>query len=465
MDLITDIRVREAAVRFDEFALRTPFVLSHGSITHLCRATAKVRVEDGHGHSTEGLGMIFLSDLWSWPSTNVPSADRVRTMRAICEVMADGLPNAANELAHPFEHGLHLAETYVPYITKPAARVMRLPEDVPHLAGMVCFSPFDAAMHDAYGMLHGCSSYDTLNPALLPDTLERWLGEAGESRHLSEFIRRSPDSRQFGWHVIGVHDALTPADVSNPTPDELPDCVEGWIEREGVFGFKLKITGTQPEADAARTAEVYRLAQATHPKLSEPASIRLEVDANEAYPTAEVVVEYLQKLRDISPEAYGALQFLEQPVSRDADPSAMDLRAVSALKPVFVDEGMTSYRMLPRLEQAGWNGIALKTCKGHSFALLSAAWCDLRGWPYAMMDLTNPGLAVVHAAVLAGHLNSCSGIELNCRQYAPDALGEISEHLPGLARMTDGYFDFTMSDIRGLGYPAAMRKRMISLFD
>lgn len=453
MDLVSDIRIREARVRFERFALRTPFVLSHGRITDICQATAWVRVEDTRGRSAEGLGTIFLGDLWSWPSRTVSSEDRVRTMQAICEVLADGLPAAAADFAHPLEHGIHLAETYVPYITHPAARVMHLPEPVPHLAGAVCFSPFDAAMHDAFGRLHGINAYEALQPQWLPDTLDRWLGSIGKGRHVSEFLRRPPVEKLPGWHIVGLHDALAEAEVTEPTPDDLPDSLESWIEREGIFGFKLKVTGTRPDLDARRTADVYRLATSVHQRMKTGHAVKLEVDANEACSSAEPVVEYLHRLHADCPEAYNALLFLEQPVPREAQDEEADMHAATALKPVLIDEGLLSHRALPEAEQRGWNGLALKTCKGHSLMMLCLAWCGLRGWTCSMMDLTNPGLAAVHSAGLAAHAHLTFGIELNCRQFVPQANAGLSEHLPGLSRMTEGYFHFRMSGHAGLGYP------------
>jgi hypothetical protein len=138
------------------------------------------------------------------------------------------------------------------------------------------------------------------------------------------------------------------------------------------------------------------------------------------------------------------------------------MHVISALKPVLIDEGLLGHRSLPEAEAGGWNGIALKTCKGHSLMMLCLAWCGLRGWTCSMMDLTNPGLAAVHSAGLAGHAFITFGIELNCRQFVPQANALLDEHLPQLARMTDGHFQFRMSGRTGLGYPDAWRRQVIA---
>jgi len=69
--------------------------------------------------------------------------------------------------------------------------------------------------------------------------------------------------------------------------------------------------------------------------------------------------------------------------------------------------------------QLGWTGPALKTCKGHSAALLEIAWCHLTGHPYTMQDLTNPNIGAVQAAGLAARCEALNGVELNVMQFVP----------------------------------------------
>ncbi|MEJ1731240.1 hypothetical protein SMA90_33455, partial [Escherichia coli] len=75
-------------------------------------------------------------------------------------------------------------------------------ERIPTLAALVCWSPFDQALHDAYGRLLGISSYDALSRELLPDDLSRWLGEVGEGRYLDEFIHRREREMLDAWLVV-----------------------------------------------------------------------------------------------------------------------------------------------------------------------------------------------------------------------------------------------------------------------
>jgi len=93
------------------------------------------------------------------------------------------------------------------------------------------------------------------------------------------------------------------------------------------------------------------------------------------------------------------------------------------------------------LEEAlaqGWSGLALKTCKGHSFALTVAAWAVENGMLLSLQDLTNPGLSMIHAALFAAYVPTINGVELNSPQYTPAANAEWLPRLSCLFEPTDG---------------------------
>jgi L-alanine-DL-glutamate epimerase-like enolase superfamily enzyme len=456
MPLPTDIGVTACEVRFEPFSFRTPLVLSTGPITGIEQATAIVRVEDRAGRLALGYGTVFLSDLWAWPSARVAGPDRQAAMRSLCESLAAVLPGAMDTPAHPLEHGIRF---FAHDLDAAALRVTdkrQLVEPMPHLAAAVCFSPFDAALHDAFGRLHGIDAWRALDRALLPAGLDRWLGPSAAGRHLGDCFRSIPEARVPGWHLVSKGDALTRAEVGDALGDGLPESLEEWIEAEGVHCLKVKTSGTDVAADVARTVDVYRVAEEVHARIGTDRRVYLEVDSNEVCPSAEVVVEYLERLREASAEAFDALLFVEQPTGRDLAARPIDMRAVAAIKPVLIDEGLQTLGSLEVAESLGWSGAALKTCKGHSFTLLCIAWCELHYRPYAIVDLTNPGLGAVHSAVLASRCRPMMGLELNCRQFVPAANAGLATCLPGLARMRDGAFDLAGVVPLGLGCPDAL---------
>jgi L-alanine-DL-glutamate epimerase-like enolase superfamily enzyme len=235
------------------------------------------------------------------------------------------------------------------------------------------------------------------------------------------------------WLVVGVS-------------DDLDDTIYDWGVRRGYRGFKLKTHGGSPALDASWTAEVYRTARKfgiTSPRLS--------ADSNEGNATVESVEEYLTDLRRIDAEAYDALEYLEQPTSRHVELISQDWRPVTRMKPVFLDEGLTDAEDFIKAKKAGWSGFAIKTCKGHSFCLVAAAWARQNGLELVMQDLTNPGFAAVHSALFASHIDPRNGIELNSPQFTPQANAEWLPRLQLLLEPTDGVHRLPGIDPIGLG--------------
>jgi L-alanine-DL-glutamate epimerase-like enolase superfamily enzyme len=221
--------------------------------------------------------------------------------------------------------------------------------------------------------------------------------------------------------------------------DVLPAALAQACRRHGYRCFKLKITGTDNEADARRTAEVFRAARQIG--IANP---RLTIDSNEANLDAASVLDYLEQLERIDGDAYQALDYIEQPTARDISATPFDWRLVAARKPVLLDEGLTDLTVLAAAQQQGWSGLALKTCKGHSMLLATAAWAHEHGLLLALQDLTNPGIALIHGALVGAHLPTINGAELNSPQFTPAAnaeflprLGDLFEPAGGLHRLPE----------------------------
>ena len=57
----------------------------------------------------------------------------------------------------------------------------------------------------------------------------------------------------------------------------------------------------------------------------------------------------------------------------------------------------------------GWNGVALKTCKTLTGALLSLCWAKNNNMEIMVQDLTNPMLAQISHVLLAAHSGTIMG--------------------------------------------------------
>jgi len=394
-----NVQVLDAKVDFRAQPFRRPLVLSSGAIRDLAEAVAEVTVEVA-GRRATGRGSIYLSDLWAWPDPAVPHEQRVAEMVRLCEQIARDLPTLCGPGAgHPLELGLRLHEHVCAGDRPPA------------LARAVCASPFDAAIHDAAGAALGVSAFALYDgPAEMPSAgpllgPEPW-------RAVAEALR-PPRRRLRAWYVVGKDDA---------DEDLAP-----WVRDRGYRCFKIKLLARGADEDAARTAEVYRMVRRLGAR-----DVELSADTNEANRDAEEVLDYLRHLRRIDGEAFAALRYVEQPTPRDILRCPFDWRAVGRLKPVLLDEGLTGPELLPEALRQGYAGLALKTCKGHSFCLLAAAWARRHGMKLALQDLTNPGLSMIHAALLAAHLETINDVELNSPQFTPAANADWLPRLAGL---------------------------------
>ncbi|NLO07213.1 MAG: mandelate racemase/muconate lactonizing enzyme family protein [candidate division WS1 bacterium] len=443
-------RVVDATITFEDYPMRSPLVLTGGTIEEATEARCTVTIEDQSGKTATGSGTVFLSAIWAWPKSELGFLTRVDAMQQMCIEISDRMPVWCADLRHPLEHGMELHER-VDGLSIPVGLRLFITERIPTLAALVCWSPFDQALHDAYGRLLGISSYDALGRDFLPHDLSRWLGEVGEGRYLDEFIYRRDREELDAWLVIGINDTLREADARD-LGDDLPSSVEGWIARCGYRCFKLKTKGADPQAEAEWVAEVYREVVSIRASLGLTGPVRYEVDANEGAEGPWVVTEFLDALQAADPQAYEALDYLEQPTERDIAANRWDMAPIARRKPVLADEGVTSLDELRLATELGWSGPALKTCKGHSLALLEIAWCELTGRPYALQDLTNPNIGAVHAAGLAAHCSTCNGVELNVMQFIPASSTREAERFPGIFEVRDGVHRVDGLSGIGLGY-------------
>jgi L-alanine-DL-glutamate epimerase-like enolase superfamily enzyme len=162
-------------------------------------------------------------------------------------------------------------------------------------------------------------------------------------------------------------------------------------------------------------------------------------------------LNYLEQLEAADVHAYNALEYLEQPTDRDIRHNVFDWREVARRKPVLLDEGLTDLSLLEESRRQGYSGLALKTCKGHSMLLACAAWAHQHNMLISLQDLTNPGIALIHAALVGSHLPTINGAELNSPQFTPAANEEFLPRLQDLFEPTDGLHRLPNAVPDGLG--------------
>lgn len=417
MSGLKDIRVVSAEVDMVGHRLEHPLVLSNGTVTELPEITARVMVTDGSS-TAEGHGAANLSDAWAWPDPNLTSDVKQQAMINYSQELADTITDRATGRAHPLELGLRLHDSIVAEDDHRA----------PVLARVICASAFDAAVHDAAGHLTARSAFTFYDDDAEIPSVDQLFPEGAVAAVRS--VLREPRAELPGWWLVAPG-------------DDLDSAVEQSAAR-GMTRFKIKLAGADPHGDAGRVAAIH---DAVATRVEQP---RLSVDTNEGSSSPEAVIDFLDELSAIHPEAHRALAYLEQPTSRDSLTRHSWHEAAQRV-PILVDEALSSMADLATADRMGWSGIAVKTCKGHSFALAAAAWAQQHDLTISVQDLTNIGRSAIHSYLLAAHLPSINGIELNSPQYLPRANDPWLPRLAGLFDPRDGHHRLDATGLRGLG--------------
>jgi L-alanine-DL-glutamate epimerase-like enolase superfamily enzyme len=416
------VRIVSAEVEFFRRPFVKPLRLSSGVISEITEARASVTVETNDGRTATGHGSIYLSDLWAWPDPLRLPAERDAAMREYTTRLAAELRERTGpEAAHPLEAGLRLHHgTKIDYTP------------LPPLARLVCGSPLDAALHDAAGIAGDCSAFALYAEDAPIPSADDLFPEGGTIATIRRMLRNPPAPTLDATLVVGKGDDLAE--------------LEPWVQGRGYRVFKLKVGGTDPAEDAERTVAVYR--EALRLGAQNP---RLSVDSNCLSPNADTVAAFLDALAAKDEQAFAALDYIEQPTGRDIRTNVFDWRDVASRRLVLIDEGLIDFETLRVAEEQGWNGMAIKTCRGHSFSLVAAVWARERQWTLTVMDLTNPGYAAIHSTLLAAHLPGVTAIELNAAQYTPAANAEWLPRLASLLEPTDGVHRLPETTPIGLG--------------
>ena len=444
-DKPTDIRAVAAILYFLPVETRVPLKFGAEVTTHVTCARVKLTVADAQGRTAEGWGETPLSVHWAWPSS-LTYGVRQGALKGFCVRLAAAWAGFAFS-GHPIEVGHAFLRRILPTLLDDSV-AGRIPE----LAGLVAASAFDLALHDAYGMLHGLPTYETYGPEFLNADLAAYLepsessGVTFEGKFPADFLVHPGPTSLDAWHLVGGKDPIEPGDLTGDEPDDgYPVLLRDWIETDGLTCLKVKLRGDDPAWDLNRIMRVGRIAE-------EMGLSRLTADFNCTVTDPGYVVAILNRLASEAPGTFARLIYVEQPFPYDLEAHPIDVRAVSRIKPLFLDESAHDWRMIRLGLGLGWNGVALKTCKTQTGALLSLCWARAHGMALMVQDLTNPMLAQIPHVLLAAHAGTIGGVETNAMQFYPEASGPEACVHPGLYRRRGGRVDLSSLSGPGFGY-------------
>ena len=451
----SDVRPISSKLYFLPVATRMPLKFGAEVTTEVTCARVRLTVADDRGRTAEGWGETPLSVHWVWPSS-LPYAER----RDALKRLSFGLARAWADFevsGHPIEVGHAFQREVLPSLLA-EANAVRGPgvEPIPWLAALVACSAFDLALHDAYGKLREVPTYQTYDARSMTADLASFLEPARGSE--ASFVGKFPaDSLVFprqdvlpAWHLVGGKDPIEADELTGHEPDDgYPVLLRDWIKADGLTCLKVKLRGDDADWDFDRLAKVGRIA-------AEEGVEWLTADFNCTVTDPAYVVEVLDRVASDHPRTYEKLLYVEQPFPYDLEAHPIDVRAVSSRKPLYLDESAHDWRSIRLGLELGWTGVALKTCKTQTGALLSLCWARAHGMGLMVQDLTNPMLAQIPHVLLAAHAGTIMGVETNAMQFYPEASRPEAEIHPGLYRRVKGTVN--LSTLQGPGFGDRLRE-------
>lgn len=446
----TDIRVVGTQLFFLPVETRVPLKFGPETLTHVTCARARLTVQLADGRTANGWGETPLSVQWVWPSA-LPYEPRHEALKEFCQHLAKAW-SEFDAIGHPLELGHDFQQTELPRLLSEFNENQAPGEPMPWLAALVCCSLFDIALHDTLGQALGLPVYGTYSAEHLSRDLGQFLEPATGANvsfsglFPSDFLDPTPSINLPAWHLVGGLDPLNESELTGDEPnDGYPVLLADWIRTDGLTCLKIKLRGNDAGWDYDRLVKVGTIAV-------ENGVLWLTADFNCTVTDPGYVNEILDRLMTEHPRVYGMILYVEQPFPYELEENRIDVHSVSARKPLFLDESAHEWQLIRLGRELGWTGVALKTCKTQTGAILSACWAKAHGMTLMVQDLTNPMLAQIPHMHLAAHTSTIMGVETNSMQFYPAASAAEAVVHPGIYQRRNGRVGLSTLSGPGFGY-------------
>ncbi len=450
-----DIKVKGLRLYFLPVKTRIPLKFGPEVLTTVTCARVCIQVENRQGKTIEGWGETPLSVQWVWPGS-LSYEVRESALKSFCQLIAENL-SVFDLQGHPMELGHTFQKDVLMKLQEQFNKSRKLEEPLPYLAALVCFSAFDIAIHDAYGNVNGVPTYETYNCEYMNKDLSYYLEPAEKSavsfagKYPADYLVK-PEKELVAWHLVGGKDLLEDDGTAENPNDGYPVILDDWIKTDGLKCLKVKLTGTDPVWDYERLVTVGKISQENNVDW-------LTADFNCQVTECAYVNDILDRLMKEHPAVYARILYIEQPFPYDLEKYSIDVRSVSARKPLFMDESAHDWHLVKLGRELGWTGVALKTCKTQTGALLSLCWAKAHGMTLMVQDLTNPMLAQIPHVLLASHAGTIMGVETNGMQFYPEASSYEAKVHPGIYKRRNGKVYLYSLEGNGFGYKTDRIKR------
>ena len=438
------IQISHVDFDFETYAYRAPMKFGGMVVKQVTVLNVHCALSNANGTTAQGFGSMPMGNVWSFPSKCLSYEQTLEAMLRLVDQIAP-LWRDFGEMLHPVQVGF-AQESRVIESARRVTAELQLPEPIPALCALVASSPFDAAIHDAFGKLYGRSVYELYGKDHLQTDLGNFLGSDFNGLFLDKFVSAAPKATMPLYHLVGGLDPVDPPE--RLIGDGLPEHLAEWIRAEGLSHLKIKLDGRDLVWDVHRVADVHRVGQST----DRNRDWKYSLDFNERCETPDYVTEFIERLGEVSPRALELVQYIEQPTPRDLE-AHRDQRyhTISKQIPVVIDESLIGLESLMLARELGYSGCAIKACKGQTQSLLMGAAAQKLEMFLSVQDLTCPGASLIQSAGLAAHLPGVAAIEANARQYVPAANVGWAEQFPGIFRPRNGVLETRLITGPGLG--------------
>ena len=352
-----EFRVCEIELLEIPVTLRMPFRFGVVTLRRCFQAFVRARIETASGQTHWGAAAEMVVPKWFDKNPALSDADNFEQERSVLRMAKDAYLSDAR------------ATTAFGHFARHHHAHQKQCESLGFNPLLASYGPalIDRAVLDALCRMTGTSFYQAVQANLpgISDAMPEFAGLG-----MDTFLQQLKPAQQIAArHTVGLVDAITRADVTEPVNDGLPETLEEVVKVYGHRYFKLKVSG-KLDADLDRLTAIASVLDRI------PQGYLSSLDGNEQYPDAQSMGELLQRMR-----ATPALQrmcesilFIEQPIARQHALSA-DLTGVSLGWPVIIDESDGLLDAFVHARACGYSGISSKTCKGVYRSLLNAARC------------------------------------------------------------------------------------------
>jgi len=441
------IRIDDVSYDYEEFRYRTPYKFGGKEVDRTTILNVRCVVHIANGRSAHGFGSMTMGNVWSFPSERMSYDRTLEAMMALAERMRK-ITADFKEAGHSIDINGALEPEY---LKEEVSRRLQLEDAIPKLCTLVTASAFDAALHDAFGKVHGLTSYRTYGRDFMTHDLSYYLGPEFKGEYLDRYVLTAPSALLALYHSVGASDAIEDSDIKKRLNDGLPETLSGWIRYNGLTHIKIKLDGNDLDWDLDRILRIDR----TTTEVQAQRGMKTwgySLDFNERCPNVGYLLEFLRRLKEKTPAGFERIRYVEQPTARDLEKHRENtMHEAAKLRPVVIDESLTGLDRLMLAREMGYSGAALKACKGQSQALLMAAAAQKYKMFLCVQDLTCPGASLVHSVGLAAHMPGVTAVEANAREYVPRANKAWEEKFPEIFRVKDGILRTANLNGPGLG--------------